>query len=811
MLKFMHFHDAAFAASARRRVWIALAILIIALGVASVGFCYAVYYRFQHTVPDYSGVANVPGLGSRVRVFRDYYGVPHIFASSRTDALMTLGYIHASERMFQMELNRRAGQGRLSELFGPSMLDVDKFIRTLNLYSMAQSSVKAMSPEAQKLYRAYADGVNAWIKENKGLLPPEFLVVGAGLEPWQAADSLVWGKLLALQHSKNMRVELAKAKLASQMTPQQLNAVFSSVPGDSPVTDTPRVGKSVKQGENHDDPIRVIGEITGLLDAASNEWAISGKRTATGKPILANDPHLELSAPMLWYLVRIVTPDGELKGATVPGVPAVLLGQNKDIAWGFTTTGSDVQDLFVETVYPDNSGLYLTPDGRQPFETRMEVINVKGRGDVQITVRSTRHGPVISDVDKDAAEIAGKGKVVALAFPALNSADTTAEAMLRLNVARDWKDVLAAMKLYQGPPQNLAYADTKGNIGFFNPGLVPVRKRGNGTMPVDGASGSFDWRGFVPFTELPKAYNPPAGFVFNANNPVAGPDFYYWLGNGWEEGWRASRIQGFFDNTKKHSLETSSVMQADHFSPVVNAFKPRLLALKPQDGKVKQAIEMLRDWDGSMDQGRPEPLVFDAWLYFMQNRLFSKFGGIPEQGMLKANIVAGAISERKSNWCSGKPAPGELPCDHVMIEAFKDAVEWISDRQGSDMSKWKWGKEHEATFVHKIFTHVPFLSSFSDRRIPSSGDFYTLDRGGSFKAEEPDIFARRHGGGYRGIYDLADPSRSLFMVALGQSGHIMSPHYSDLLGMWNDVKYITLTGSQEEMAKNGLRELKLVP
>ena len=391
-----------------------------------------------------------PAFRLRLRVYRDRWGVPHIFAANKNDAARALGYIHASERLFQMEMQRRAGQGRLSEMAGPGMLGADKYIRTLGLYRLSQSSFAALSPDAQSHLQAYADGVNAWLATHERRLPPELLLMGAVPERWAPANSVVWGKLMALRLSFNYRLEMLRARLAKHMTRERMEALFPDMP--SPITIQPERNPPLMSGDGAkkaslrsdnrlasrnigDDavytasraswPEDLLDLLLGLGDAASNEWVVSGQRTATGKPILANDPHLGLEAPILWYLARIVTPDMTLKGATVPGLPAVLLGQNDNIAWGLTTTHSDVQDLFVETVDPKNPGRYLTPEGSAAFEARQEVIHVKGKPDVTMTVRATRHGPVMSDIDGEMMRLAGPGKVMALAFTGLGAADTT--------------------------------------------------------------------------------------------------------------------------------------------------------------------------------------------------------------------------------------------------------------------------------------------------------------------------------------------------------------------------------------------------
>src|SRR5208337_893541 len=382
--------------------WAARLVLTLIV-VATLAGAYLIY----RAMPTYSGVEKLPGLSAEVRVWHDAYGVPHIFASSLDDAARALGYLHASERLFQMEIQRRVGQGRMAEIQGADLLGVDKFIRTLGFYREAESSFSALSPWAQKRLQAYADGVNAFLDSHQSALPPEFLIVGDAPEPWKPADSLVWGKLMALELSHNYEIEALRARLREKLGPEQAKWMFPAVKPGDPITTLPALNPSHASGESIEDE---IGALTGLGRGASNEWVVSGSRTDTGKPILANDQHLGIEAPILWYLARIVAPEGSVKGATAPGTPAVLLGQNDRIAWGFTTANTDVQDLFVETVDPSDPSKYLTPDGPKPFETREETIRVKDAPDVKLRIRTTRHGPVLSDVSKDLGGLAGPGK-----------------------------------------------------------------------------------------------------------------------------------------------------------------------------------------------------------------------------------------------------------------------------------------------------------------------------------------------------------------------------------------------------------------
>jgi penicillin amidase len=780
-------------------------IVVAALVVLAVGAIAAIFYR---AMPDYSGAASLPGLTGEVRVYRDAHGVPHIFAPSMNDAARALGYVHASERLYQMEIQRRAGQGRLAEIAGADLIGVDRFIRTLGFYRLAQSSFAALRPETQAYLQAYADGVNAFLSTHKGRLPPEFLILGDNPEPWSPADSIVWGKLMSLQLSQNYAIEEDRAQLAQKMPPDMARLLYPGTPAGAPITTLPTGGAAHSEIPSAKDR---LGALIGLDHGASNEWVVAGARTQTGKPILANDPHLGIEAPILWYLARIVTPGLSLKGATVPGLPVVLLGQNDQIAWGITTADTDTQDLFIEAIDPKNPGQYLTPDGAQPFIARDEIIHVKNAPDVALKVRATRHGPVLSDIDERLAALAGEGKVIALAFAGLGDRDTTTEAIVGVDRARNWDQFLEALKSFQSPTQNLVFADAAGNIGFISPGLVPLRKSGDGLMPAQGASGDNDWTGYIPFDQLPQVYNPATGFLFNANNANVADDHVPTFGRDWEENYRARRIQQFMDSIDKHSLDTSGAMQPDILSLAATDFLPLLKRIAPASDHAKQALDLLARWNGAMDKDKAEPLIFEAWLSAMRRIMIDEKTGLRlgEKGPYAAMTLYSLLNDHPQ-WCAAPQKP-DAGCGRTMARALDEALALLAQRDGADMSKWRWGDEHVAVLTHKLYSHLPLLDRLSDLSRATGGGFYTLDRGEGFDPKPDHPFARTHAAGFRGLYDLGDPDKSRFMITTGESGHIFSSHYGDLVPLWSEGKTIILAGSEAELKEGGAQLLVFTP
>ncbi|MEO3435218.1 penicillin acylase family protein [Inquilinus sp. CAU 1745] len=778
-------------------VWRALAgiLLILTAGLA-LG-----YFWLRAGLPDYEGERTLAGLGAPATVVRDAAAIPHIRAESAADAYFALGYVHASDRLWQMDLQRRIGAGRLSELafIGESGLRLDRLMRTLGLYRDAAASFERLPAEVRAALEAYSAGVNAWLQSRSGPLPPEFVALRYEPEPWTPADSLVWGRLIALQLSGNFRTELLRAALAEILDPALMEDLFPPGIGYPPAT--------LAAGEAR--ALRAALPPPLGPDTASNEWVLSGEHTGTGLPILANDPHLALDAPILWYLASIRTPELTVTGATVPGVPFTLLGHNGTVAWGFTTTGSDVQDVFIERIDPADPGRYLTPEGSEPFLVREEIIGVHGREEpVRLTVRATRHGPVLSDIDPEAADRAGEDHVLALAWTALTDEDLNVEAVYRLNRARDWEDFRAAMRLWRAPQQNVVYADTAGNIGFFTPGDVPIRLDGDGRSPIPGWTGAFDWKGLIPFEELPQAYNPPAGWFVNANNAVVGPDYPYLLAWEFEEPYRARRIEAMLEEISPLTVAGSQEMQLDTVSLAAAELLPLMLTIRAPDAHAAEALAALRRWDHRMNRELAAPLIFQAWLLELGRSLYAdELGdGFDDYGGLEPVVLRRMLTERRI-WCDDVETQSVEECGDALTTSLLAALDRLEAKYGSDPSEWRWGEAHRAPLDHPIFSRIPIIDRLFDLGIQTDGGEFTVNRGGMDVGDAATPFAHVHGAGFRAVYDLADLTESQFMIATGQSGHPLSDFYGNLTVRWRDGDYLTIG----ETPRDPIGTLTLLP
>ena len=769
-----------------RGILIALVLLVVAAGAA--------WFWQRGSLPTLEGELALKGLGQPVTVTFDAHAIPTIQARSEADALFTLGFLHAQERLFQMDFTRRLGAGRLSEVVGEATVKLDRIMRTLGLYRVAEANLTALTPVGRAALDAYADGVNAYIEGHEGPWPAEFYALGYDPEPWTAADSLVWGRLMALQLSGNYSDEIRRARLAQTLTPEELRQLYPAYPADAPIA-TRDLAALDQRGVLRDLAEALTWQV-GPKDA-SNTWALRPDRSTTGGVLLANDPHLGLQAPGHWYLARIETPELLLAGATAPGVPYMVIGHNGSLAWSFTTTHSDTQDLFVETLDPTDPTRYLTREGPRPFRTRQETIKVAGGGEITFTVRETYHGPVVSDAVEDAAGLLEEGQVLALAWPALLQDDRSGDALYALNHAKSVPQGLAALRDLHTPQQTMILADIEGRMTLVAPGRVPVRAAGDGLLPVPGAAGTHDWIGWIPYEDLPRLDEPASGQLVAANNKQVPDDYPYLIAAEWYLPTRAQRIDEVLRSQSVWSPEEMVRLQMDSLSIGARELLPRLLAAAAGKAEAEAALALLRDWDLVMARELPQPLIYSAWIQALERRLLQDEVG-PE---LLPELLWGneqrlqALTQPDSLFCDDRGTAPRESCDEIIALALDDALAALVKLYGEEPADWRWGAAHVARFEHPVFGFVPVLAGWTDYAVATDGGQDTVNRGaGNFAAPPPEAFRHRHGPGLRVVFDLADLDRSLFMIATGQSGNLLSAHYGDLAQRWADGVAVELVG-----------------
>ncbi|RAU22712.1 penicillin acylase family protein [Paramagnetospirillum kuznetsovii] len=723
------------------------------------------------SLPRIEGTMPLPGIHTSAAIARDSLGVPRITAKSLPDAYFALGWVHAQDRMWQMEMQRRVGAGRLAEVVGEAGLSNDRFTRSLGLYRLAERAFPQLDEPTRAALVSYAAGVNAWMKENRLRLPPEYTLLGFRPEPWTPADSMVWQKLMALQLAGNWHDDILRAQLNRSLDPKRVQELFPATPADAPVTLSSEGGKALLDG---------LPEAARTMPA-SNIWVVGGNRTESGKPLLANDPHLGFRAPILWYLAALDAPDLSLSGATVPGVPFHVIAHNTRIAWGFTATQADTVDLFVEKLAGESA--YKTPEGSRPFVVRDEVIRVKGAADVALTVRETRHGPVISDLV--AKDVAGPGEVVALSATLLGEQDFSIQALRKLNQAKDWAGFTNAVKDLQAPVLNIGYADTAGNIGFYTAGRVPIRKSGNGMVPARGWTNEGDWTGWVPFAKLPQSYNPKSALLINANNKVVGDKYPYLITATWDDGYRASRIRDLLEPRRKLTPADMSETQGDIVSLQALELKDLLSGHEFKGKTARDAAQKLADWDGRMARDRAEPLIYASWLGHLNRAVFAdelkeRFEAIAAP---RAQMLLEALTRRR-HWCDDVSTPEPESCEDMIERALEQALADLAGRWGNDMAKWSWGATHRATFDNAVLGKVPLVANLANLAIATDGDNYTVSRGSYVADAKATEFPQNHGAGLRAVFDLGNLANSRFVIATGQSGLPLSRHYADMMKDW---------------------------
>jgi penicillin amidase len=801
-----------------------LAAALVAANIT--GFALGQHERAQ--APESVGVE---GLHARVEMVRDRHGVPHVRAKNETDAHFGLGFVHAQDRLWQMEFQRRLGNGRLAEILGEKLLPTDRLFRTLGLRRTAAAAWARFNAEERRPFEAYVAGVNAYLaSRHGGQLPPEFLMLGVEPEPWRPEDVLVWGKVVAWGLSGNWDKELLRARLAAKVGPERAAQLMPAYTADGP-TILPSPPQAAEDARGASDATtrpalidldasvvdgllelnRTVEALTGLgADGfGSNNWVLSGARTTTGRPLLAGDPHLTAQTPSIWYLARVSGGPLDVIGATIPGSPGVYVGHNGHIAWSPTTINVDSQDLYVEHINERDEAEFA--GAWEPLTVVPETIKVKGRPDVDLKVRITRHGPVISDVINPA------GQPLAFRWTANDPVDAGVLATLGYNRARNWKQFNEATRANRPGDQNYVYADRHGNIGYVAAATIPVRPAGDdGRLPVPGWTGQHEWAGYVPFDELPRAYNPPQGYIASANNKVAGDDYPHLIGTNFAAPYRAARVVEMIDSRKRHSPGDMARMQSDVLALHAREVLPFMLKTEPADERGRQAVELLRGWDMRVNGDSARAAVFEAWYLKLGERLFADELRDPVAGdalwraysenIYMVGMALEAALEEDAAWCDDVRTPAVETCADALASSLAEGLAKMNGAQGTDdVAAWRWDRAHHALFPHAPFDADPQLKPVFSRSIPNGGDKFTVNVASIFLWED---YNQSHAAMYRQVVDFADLENSRFIVAPGQSGDPESPHYDDLLGRWQRVEYLPMRFDRK--ASDGAADERLV-
>jgi penicillin G amidase len=829
----------------RRILLKALLGVAVLVGVLALG----AYGYLRRSLPQLDGTVTVSGLSAPVDIVRDADSVTHVFGKTKLDAYYGLGYAHAQDRLWQMEFQRRVGHGRLSEIFGSATLPTDRFLRTLGTGRAARSAWESLAPGTKTELNAYVAGVNAFIATHHGSeLPLEFTILRFEPEPWTGPDVLAWTKMMAWDLSKNYSTELLRHDVSVAVGAERAADLFVPYAADGLTilseADLPRTMRKLSTTEERrtqrqeQENLRVLRSsvVESWSDAfassidlpflgsalGSNNWVVDGTMTASGKPLLANDPHLDAQIPSLWYLAHLSGGDFDAIGATLPGAPAVVIGRNRFIAWGETNVMGDVQDLYRERL--DATGTHAEFRGAQePLRIVNETIGVKGAAPVTLAVRISRHGPLISDAinanNAESKKTPRPAPLDPLAFrwTALDPDDPTVTAVLRVNEARNWAEFTTALRDFMVPSQNFVYADVEGHIGYYAPGRFPIRAAGNGSTVSEGWTGESEWTGWVPFDELPHTYDPPEHVIVSANEKAVPPAFSNGIGGEWSEPYRAQRIVDRLRQKSTLTVDDFASIQSDTFSLHAKALLPILLErVRPIDAADERAVSMLRQWNFDARADQAAPAIFQAWYFELLPAVAGDELGpllTPDyQGLdrtsYRSRFLLRTLADRTNAWCDDVRTPARETCDDAASAALHAGIARLTGQLGGDMAAWRWGAVHKSVFAHSAFDSVPVLGRLLRRTVPHGGDWSTVDVGPVYA---PKPFDQHALPGYRQIVDLSSTNDSRFLDAVGQSGHVLSPHYDDALPLWAAARYRKMRMARTEAEQGAIGRLRLVP
>lgn len=797
--------------SSKRKLSIFGAILG-AIGVATVA-------TLRKSLPQTRGTLSLNVLHQPVEIIRDRWGVPHIYAKNTHDLFVAQGFVHAQDRLWQMESQRRLGFGRLAELIGKRAIQTDRYMRILGLGRAAQHDLTHLSEDARTSIEAYVSGVNAFINQHRNKLPPEFMLLKHTPEPWQVVDVLVWGKVMALSLSGNWAQEVLRAQMVSLMGSTRAAQYAITARTDLPlvvpaeITYTPDIGQSALDLAQGAQPW-----LNESNDRGSNNWVVAGSHTKSGQPLLANDPHLGLTVPSIWYEIHLDAPDYHVAGASFAGVPGVIIGHNNTIAWGVTNSMTDLQDLYMERFdLSDPAGLRYEYQGQwQQAELIYETINVKGDAPIIEPVRITRHGPIITPLTRP--DGSRENNPLALRWTA-HDQSTLVDSILALNRAHDWQSFRDALTMWDVPPQNFVYADTAGNIGYQLAGHIPMRSQGDGKLPVPGWNGEYEWQGMIPFAQLPMQYNPSEGFIVTANNQIVSDDFVPAVHGEWANGWRAARIRQLLTQSSAHDMSTFARIHADQRS--LSGLELISIAgrLPNGDALANQARAILAGWDGELHvdsiaatiavqlMDEIKRAVFAPVAQTMELVVgFGAFASRPGQDYMARSLpqILNALVHNNNDWFDDGRT-----WEQILLQAWPATLTTIRKRLGDDPVKWRYGNWHTLKFNHPLGA-IPLIGKlFSRGPFAFGGNGDTVNVCGI--TTTPDGMTTYSTASLRIICDPSDWEQCRSIHPVGQSGHALSQHYADFIKPWINTEYHPMPWDRRRVEEMSQDKLTLTP
>jgi penicillin amidase len=793
--------------------------LIGTLSVLVLALIFFLYYLITKSYPVSSGTVNVAGMRSEVRIYRDAYGVPHIFASTEQDAYYAVGYVHAQDRLWQMELFRRAGQGRLAEVLGEPALKVDRMFRTLGLWQHAQKTLPMIDPVTRSALQAYADGVTEYIVTRKGKYPVEFDLLNYEPEPWTIEHSLLISRLMAWELNYSRWTDIVLSQLVERLGAVKASEVFPTWPEGAPLIVHNEVEERIEAlGANQlldaDQAFRSLIGSSGL-ESGSNAWAVSGARSVTGKPILANDPHLLFAAPGRWYELHVIGPDLDVAGSSIAGVPFVVIGRNRAIAWGVTNAMLDDEDFYAEEVdSAQHPTRYRLNNAWRPLEARVDTILVKDGPPVLLTVYQTHRGPIVNRMEPSAQF---SRYLLSMKWVG-HEVSNEARAFYIINHAQNWKDFLEGLRHFYVPAQNFVYADTAGNIGYHIGGRIPIRRTKTATLVFPGWTDENDWKGYVPFEEMPQVFNPREGFVAAANNRIISESYPYYLSNLWEPEWRIERITEVLRSQARFSADDMQKLQLDVVSPQARELVPIIRKAyeghEPENADVQTSLLYFKNWDFGMKADDVATTLFQAFLVRMVDNTFRDEMGpqlLALYDTLATTPLAALTKLMKkgySPWFDNVYTQQIESRDDIIRQSLVEALSDLRTKHGGEIKEWRWGSFHQAEFPHVFSSDELLRRLFTVGPFPVGGSHSTVNKG-DFPLLQG--FGNWVGPSTRQVYDLSDPENDRAVTPPGQSGQVFQRHYDDQMPLWLSGAYRRRAMDKKTVEQSGYDLLILRP
>jgi penicillin amidase len=811
-----------------------LTVLIVLLLLVGGFFFYLYYWLIQRAMPELTGEFTVPGLEQPVEIRRDKHGIPHIYAGSQADLFRAQGFVHAQDRLWQMEQNRRIARGTLAELFGEAALEADRFSRIVGFLRAAEAELAALDTETHQVLTWYAEGVNAYIAARPGRLAAEFNLLRAQPTPWTPLDTLAYSKVVSWGLSINWESELARLRSLHGLDPAAAAELEPDYPAKTPI---------ILEGVSSAALTRLLSTAGLLLNGyeplkawlgasadgqGSNSWVVAPKASLNRRPLLCNDPHLALAVPGVFYENHLVAPDFEVSGVSFLGAPGVVIGHNEEIAWGITNALVDVQDLYLERPHPADATRFAYGDGWEAATVIEETIHVRRGQPHTERVVITRHGPLIDALVRPSANATPSEEAplhLALCWTG-HQPGHILRSVLRLNQAHTWDEFCAALADWSTPPQNVTFADARGNIGYLLAGAVPKRTHNLGLTPAPGWLADYTWQEFVPAAELPRLYNPPSGLIVTANHKIVGDDYPYFLGVEFDPGWRAARIEERLLAKERHTLRDMEEMQLDTFSKYAQALTPWLTLLNSEDPWEKAALVALRKWNFRMDSESEAPTVFTYWLITLLDMVFGDKLGTPYPDYLGISrtplfLIHGMTQHAETRllelldqaegsvWYMEAATGRTRTREELLQESLTRAIKLLREQTGDSTRLWSWGRVHQLRYVHPLGSVRLLQNLFNRGPFPVGGDATSPNV--TRQAPRLPLSLVQVAAAYRQIFEVGVWDRSQSVINLGQSGHPLSRQYDDQMVLWREGLYHPMPWSEEAVRKATVEQIRLKP